>query len=116
MLGHYGGENFSLRIPRRTGNLRRRDMAKTYKGFDYVYKEHFGQGAGVRTGLRKSEETADGARRTGSHARETRAPEEELGRFLRSWGKQRKILSMGEISQRHSGPRVQKQWESIRCG
>jgi hypothetical protein len=32
---HYGDANFSLRVPRRTGNLRRRDVAKTYKRADY---------------------------------------------------------------------------------
>lgn len=43
-------------------------------------------------------------------------PEEEPGYFLRSWGKQREVSSTEEISQRHSGLRVEKQWESIRCG
>lgn len=42
----HGDTTFSLRVPRRTGNLRRRDMAKTYKRFDYVYKEQVRQGAG----------------------------------------------------------------------
>lgn len=39
---------------------------------------------GVWTGLWKSEETADGAKGTRNHARETWVPEEEPGHFLRS--------------------------------